>query len=318
MKTRNALAMIALVAGVAIPALPAAAYVRTRTTAGVATAWSAPCVTMEFSLGDPPLQLDAAAYLSAAQRAGQAWSSASLDGLNRCSNVAFTVVALPDVAGKVGMDYQNRLIFRKNAWCRDPPPTDPNESPCYETGALAITTVFQLKSTGEILDADLEVNATNYTWGDYADHKEQFVVGGVHDFQGAITHEFGHVIGLEHTCFVPGQLRTDGTLVPRPVDNNGTPVPDCDSPSSPASVTQATMYVSVKNPADEEALRSLSPDDVQGACDIYPFNPNFVCVSPSRAKSQGGCSCAYTATTGLGPIAFVLGLLALAVVRRRR
>jgi len=38
--------------------------------------------------------------------------------------------------------------------------------------------------------------------GDFVTHPELFQTN-TQDFQGAITHEFGHVIGLDHTCFKP-------------------------------------------------------------------------------------------------------------------
>jgi hypothetical protein len=53
MKIRTILMIVLLVAGVATLPMPAAAYVRTMTESGVATAWKTPCVTMEFSLVDP-------------------------------------------------------------------------------------------------------------------------------------------------------------------------------------------------------------------------------------------------------------------------
>ena len=330
MRTRNTLVTTALLAGLLALATPAAAYVRTTTSTGVPTRWNTPCVTMEVSLGAPPPELDAAAYLSAAQAAGAAWSQASLDGVQQCSNVIFTVVPVADVAGQVGMDYRNRLIFRQDKWCSDPLPKDGS---CYDRSALAITSVFQIKSTGEIVDADLEVNATTYTWGDYVGYPEQFE-SNTHDFQGAVTHEFGHVIGLDHTCYTPG-TRTDGTPIPRPVDNNRNLVPDCTA-DNPPLITQATMYVSVATPSAEVELRSLSPDDAQGACDIYPFTPDFnclhppgsdagagddgcsapACLPPSRPTSgSGGCS--YAAQPGPGVIASVLMLFAMAIRRRR-
>jgi hypothetical protein len=313
MRTRATVVMTAVVAGLPALSLPAAAYVRTTTEAGAATAWKTPCVTMEFSLGAPPPEMDAAGYLSAAQAAGEAWSRASLDGVDRCTNVIFTVEQVEDVAGPVGMDYHNRLIFRQNGWCRDPLPKDGS---CYDSSALAITSVFQLKNSGEILDADLEVNATDFTWGDYASHPEQFGYN-TNDFLGAVTHEFGHVIGLDHTCFSPGKTFVDGTLVPRPVDNSGNPVPDCSAPNLPAIITDATMYVSVATPRAEVGLRSLSPDDVQAACDIYPFTTNFVCQPPSTPATGGG-GCSYAVQRGGGAIACALALLTMAMVGRRR
>jgi hypothetical protein len=290
--------MTAVVASAATLSMPAAAYVRTRTSTGVPTSWKTPCVTMEFSLGAPPAELDVAGYLDAAQQAGGAWSQAALGGAGRCTNVIFTVESVPDFAGVVGMDYHNRLIFRQTQWCPDP--LTAGES-CYDPSALAVTSVFQLKTTGEILDADMEVNATNFAWGDFAAHPEQFVYN-TQDFQGTITHEFGHVIGLDHTCFTPG-FRSDGTPVARPVDNNGNPVPDCSAGNLPAIITGATMYVSVASPSAEVDLRSLSPDDTQAACDIYPFTTDFACLPPSTIQADvdaGAADAGPVLATGTG------------------
>jgi MYXO-CTERM domain-containing protein len=300
MRSRTNLVATVVVAGFAALPMPAAAYVRTVTEAGAPTAWATPRVTVEFSLGAPPPVSDAAGFLDAAQQAGAAWSSASLDGVKLCSNVLFTVNPLSDVAGPVGMDYHNRLIFRQGGWCRDPLPAD---GACYDPSALALTTVFQLRDSGQILDADLEVNATDFTWGDFVGSPELFAYD-TQDFQGAITHEFGHVIGLDHTCFTPGETFGDGTLKPRPVDNKGNPVPDCSEGSLlPPTITDSTMYVSVDSPRAEVDLRSLSPDDAQGACDIYPVG-------------GGGCSC--TAEPGHGSSASLLVLLAMAALLLRR
>jgi len=262
-------------------------------------------------LGRPSARVDAQGYLSAAQAAGAAWSQASLDGINRCTNVIFAVVSVPDVAGKVGLDYHNRLIFRQGQWCSDPLPKDGS---CYDPSALALTSVFQNTDTGEILDADLEMNATDYTWGDFVAHPEQ---SNIQDFQGAITHEFVHVIGLSHTCFSPGGTFADGTLIPRPTDNQGNPVPDC-GPDNPPAITQATMYVSVATPSAEYELRSLSPDDMQAACGIYPFATNFECVAPSRLGSTSDGGCSYSGLTGRDSVAGVLAILALGLAFRRR
>jgi MYXO-CTERM domain-containing protein len=302
MRSRTNLVATVVVAGFATLPMPAAAYVRTVTEAGAPTAWDNANVTMEFSLGSSPPVLSAGGFLDAAQQAGAAWSDASLDGVDRCSSMNLTVESVSDVAGPVGMDYHNRLIFRQGGWCRDPLPAG---SGCYDPSALALTTVFQLKNSGEILDADLEVNATDFTWGDFVGHPEQFEYN-TQDFQGAITHEFGHVIGLDHTCFIPGGTFADGKLKPRPVDNHGNPVPDCSSPNLPATITDATMYVSVGSPSAEVDLRSLSPDDVQGDCDIYSVG------------KVGGCSCAVDPGHGSRAGALVLLAMAARFLRQRR
>lgn len=300
---------------------PASAYVRTRTSAGAPTAWKSPCVNMEFALGAFPAYLDAAGYLDAAQQGGVAWTQAALDGVNRCSNVVLTVEPTADVAGPVGKDSHNRIIFRQNEWCRDPAPTN-GEARCYDASALAITTVFQLKNSGEILDTDIEVNGVHFTWGDFVG-RPGLMSSSAHDFQGAITHELGHVLGLEHTCYIPAYL-SNGSPVPRPVDNLGNPVPDCGG-DNPATITDATMYVSVNSPTAEVSLRTLSPDDMQGVCEIYPFSPSFVCGATSTGTDtstafggKGGGGCSLSRYQGSGSLALFLALAALTLHLRRR
>ena len=203
--------------------------------------------------------------------------------------------------------------------------TDPSDPRCYDSSALAITTVFQLKNSGEILDADIEVNGVHFTWGDFVGHPDQ-ISYSTHDFQGAITHELGHVLGLEHTCYIP-RYYTDGTPVPRPVDNTGAPIPNCGSENPPA-IADATMYVSVSSPETEIGLRTLAADDMQGACEIYPYSPNYVCGTPSStgtdinpfggAGGKGGGGCSFGPRPGTASIAGALGLAALALIVRRR
>lgn len=322
--TKHTVAFLAAAGIMVGVSAPASAYVRTRTSAGVPTAWKNPCVNMEFSLGAFPEFLDAAGYLEAAQLGGAAWTQAMLDGVTRCTNAVLTVESNTEVGGPVGKDGHNRIIFRQNEWCRDPAPTN-GEARCYDASALAITTVFQLKNSGEILDTDIEVNGVNFTWGDFVG-RPGLVSYSSHDFQGAITHELGHVLGLEHNCYQLAYL-SNGTPVPRPVDNLGNPVPDCGG-DNPPSITEATMYVSVNSPTAEVGLRTLSPDDIQGVCEIYPFSPTFACgatgtgtdtstaLGGSLGKGGGGCS--LSQCQGSGSVALVLAMAALALHLRRR
>ena len=92
---------------------------------------------------------------------------------------------------------------------------------------IAFTTVSFDQETGEILDADMEINDWNFYFT-VSDNLEETVF----DVQNAVTHEMGHVLGLDHS--------TD---------------------------PEATMYYS----ADEHDLnkRTLEQDDIQGLCFIY-------------------------------------------------
>jgi hypothetical protein len=81
----------------------------------------------------------------------------------------------------------NVLLYYDDAWPREP-------------GQLALTTVRFKIDTGEIIDADLEINAAeNITLtGD----------DGSYDLDSIITHEVGHVLGLAHSADPESTMRT--------------------------------------------------------------------------------------------------------------
>jgi MYXO-CTERM domain-containing protein len=203
-----------------------------------------------------------------------------------------------------GNDAYNVLVFRKQ-WC------DPSQPALCEPGALAITSVFAHAQTGVITNADIEVNAdpsSAFEWADL-DVDPDF---SKYDLQNALTHEMGHLIGLDHDCYTAG---SDAT---RMTDNNGQPVPDCDD--APAAVLADTMFTSA-TPGDL-IKRTLAPDDVQAVCDIYPLaaDPNL-CPPPPTPGAEGGdsgCACAVARPRSApGAVAMLLVGLALALRSRR-
>jgi len=253
----------------------AKAYVRELTSTGAPVAWSNPCVPMHLYTGSPPPVLSTAGLFAAGMAAAGAWSYAEV----ACTDIRLSIVSEPAASAQVGYDSKNVIVFRQETWCRDPPRIDDAGivvPDCYPASALALTSIFKNKNTGEILDADIEFNAVNYTWGDLV-VQPALAISNTADFQNALTHELGHVLGLDHNCFTTN----DGS--PRGVDNTGAPEVDCyNNPELPDAVAQATMYPSVVLTDTER--RSLSPDDEQGVCEIYP-HAHEVCPSPS----DGGC-----------------------------
>jgi hypothetical protein len=255
---------------------------------------------MYVYLGAPPPVLTAADLLAASTAATAAWSYPQI----ACTDIRFHAIAEPEASAGAGNDSKNVVVFRQDTWCRQPTPVDDAGTPepdCYPASALAVTSVFKNKKTGEIIDADIEFNAVDYSWGDLVD-QPSLATATTADFQNALTHELGHVVGLDHNCFTTndGQTRLN--------DNTGSPEVDCyNNPELPDAVAEATMYPSVVLP--DTSRRTLSSDDEQGACDIYP-HVHDVCPSPS----DGGCGCSVTAAVVSSRPWLEISCLALAIL----
>ena len=254
--------------------VPAQAYVREVTSKGVPIAWSYPCVSMHVSLDAPPPVLTSADVLAAATAAMATWSFPQVAG----TDIRLNLVVEPQATLAAGYDKKNVIVFRQDNWCREYSLPDDGGAPgsdCYPSSALAVTSIFKNTKTGEILDADIEFNAVNFPWGDLVG-QPALATSDTADFQNALTHELGHVVGLDHTCYTPN----DGPT--RPYDNTGSPAADC-SAALPAAITEATMYPSVV--LSDTLRRDLAADDILGVCEIYPHR-HEVCPVPG----DGGCS----------------------------
>ena len=149
---------------------------------GVAIKWTRPCVGIS-------VQKDASKKISlydartALHRAFVSWQEAKCDGGGapgvsvqdlgavECDRVEYN--------GKAGN--ANVVIFRDTKW---PHPSGPHN--------IALTTVTYDTKSGEIFDADMEINVAQYqlTMEDAtADY----------DLQSVFTHEAGHFLGLAHS-----------------------------------------------------------------------------------------------------------------------
>jgi hypothetical protein len=114
-------------------------------------------------------------------------------------------------------------------------------------GTLAKTSVTYNDETGEIYDADIEVNTANNTVTITDDPaKVQY------DLQAIMTHEVGHFIGVAHS----------------------------DDPS-------AVMFASYSPGSTSQ--RTLTPDDVDAVCNIYPPNSGVVCNTEPRNGFSATC-----------------------------
>lgn len=283
-----------------LAAAPARAYVRYRTEAGAPLAWSGTCLAITAypaALAEmmPPDRVSAAASAAA-----QAWSADQVAG----TALEILVTTSDGAAPAAANDGRSALIFRTDSWCKA------GEAPgscSYDPAALALTSVFARTSTGEILDADIEVNAKLFLWADL-DLGTQ-ASANVQDLQNALTHEVGHLIGLDHPCLLPG---SNG---PPSVDDLGNPVPACDD--APEAILESTMFPSA-TPGDL-SKRTLAPDDELAAREIYPANVDGLCTSPTPATEppSWGCAASGALPPAPGALACVAAAFAWAAARRR-
>jgi hypothetical protein len=208
---------------------------------------------------------------------------------------------------EVGKDMVNLIKFRDTTWGRPAVGTDPART--YSPNAAGITTAVYIDQAsssrdGEIVDADIELNGVNF------DISASGVTNGppglCHaELQNTLTHELGHLHGLEHPCLAAGD--------PARVDNLGNPVPSCSS-ALPAKILDATMYNFQE--CGETKKETLTTDDIQLMCDVYPTASDpKTCTAPGQ--TGGGCC---SASGGDRPDAALLlaGTTVMILVKRRR
>jgi len=293
-----------LAAALTTAARPAAAYVRYKSNSGQPFKWAQSCVALAAFPDDLSAMISVDEVMSNVNASAATWSKVS----DACTYLHIDVSSSSESTPRAANDGHNNVIFRTTSWCKLLPSGDCDTTVSYDPAALALTSVSASTSSGTIRDADIEVNAYHFRWADLVAHPELKGSGQtIHDLQNAVTHEMGHVIGLDHTCYLQG---------PAPLDNNGQPIPDCANAS--ADVLATTMFPSA-NPGDIDK-RDLAPDDQQAVCDIYPAAQDPKACSPG-GTDPGGCSCA----TGGGvpapelvAIALLVGGLLVARTRRRR
>jgi MYXO-CTERM domain-containing protein len=279
---------------------PAFGYVRSTDTAGLCTWWSTRGHGFQIDAQGTPDVAGGAAF-QAIRQSFLAWSGVS------CSDLVFPDQGLSEdpqdrVAGFFpGQKNSNLILFRTRSCARVVPAGDPclasggcsNTHDCWDHGdaAIAITTTTSVQGTGQIEDADTELNDAPqsdgarfvFTANDGAPCSQPDETGCVlYDIQNTMTHEAGHSLGLAHS-------------------------PD------PA----ATMFATA--PKGEISKRVLGADDIQGICDIYPLDkPTVTCAGDpavlTSGAANGGCGCSQTQT---GPGAALGALIALLALRRR-
>jgi MYXO-CTERM domain-containing protein len=207
-------------------------------------------------------------------------------------------------AVEVGRDKVNVIKFRDSSWCR--PETQDDPARCHPDSAAGITTATYVDDSGSdrdgaIVDADIELNGVHFAIA--VNGNTQGTASCISELQNTLTHELGHLLGLEHTCRAAGD--------PPRVDDKGASVPLCTNANNDQQ--NATMF----NFQDcgESKKASLEADDLAGACGVYPKGSDpGTC---EKVDDGGGCCEASAGGNPAGPLALA-GLVALLWLRRRR
>lgn len=289
---RRALAAAALAAALA-PAGDAAAYCRTSvcdgkftaavcapaepTDCGVPLYWPNPCVSFSIQQ-DASKQVSYAQTEQIVEQAFDAWMNVDCGGgahpRIQLSNSGPVACALQEYNQDRGN--ANLIVYHDDVWPHDGAST-----------TLALTTATYNLDTGEIYDADLEINSANFslTTGD---------AGVQYDLLSIVTHETGHFLGLSHSA------DTDATMFD--------------------GYSQGTTSLRDLTADDVAGICAIYPPGEITSCDPTPRHGfSGLCGEDQPEPDDGGCRTAAAGAGGRGGAAAALAALALigAALRRR-
>ena len=237
--------------------------------------WPSACLTYTIqSAGSPKLGLSAEQVeVVLAQEFGR-WSEASCErGLPAFRAQSRGIVQCDQVEYNCEHDNVNVVMFRDQEWP-------------YDSTNLALTTASTNMVTGEILDADMEVNTALY---DFRLDSPAVGPATATDLRMVFAHEIGHFLGLSHSDDQSALMAREGKLTP-----------DL-TPDDEAGV--CAIY-----PPGKAALECTAPPSAAGA----------ECHGAKRScpeAEESGCGCELPGVRGYWS-AWALVLLTLAAGRR--
>lgn len=193
------------------------------------------------------------ALLETIQASFQTWNEPE------CSNFTFVYDGLvPDHAFNRD-DGLNLVVFQDDTWP-------------YGSLELAVTTVTA-NADGLIVNADMELNGAEQDFAIVTDESSTHW-----DVQNTITHEAGHILGLDHS-----------------------------------DVVGSTMEFEARR--GETKKRDLAPDDIEGLCTLYPLPDVMEPIEP-QTPDDGCCRVVGRKSSGSWVLLALLAL-GLAQTRRR-
>lgn len=237
--------------------------------------WNPACLGVSVQR-DASVQVDLATTQALVAQAFAAWENVDCGGgENPAIHVEmFDAVSCDEQEYNQRGGNTNLVVFRDAGW------------PYVGAGnTLALTTVTYNLDTGEIFDADLEVNSTQQIDLTTSD-------GGVeYDLLSILTHEAGHMLGMAHSQNAEATMKVE---------------------YQPGDLELRTLH------ADDAAgiCASYPPPDI-ASCDPTPRHGFKETCGPGPEEEEEGCSLA-SGDTDKDPSWMGLCLLALVAARRRR
>ena len=215
-------------------------------------AWRRRCTSISVSEALPPTDLTIDEVRGVLETSFATWTTVDCGGAPTGLDVDVlteTNLCTEAVHNTNGRNVHS-ILFVQEGWSSDR---------AHDPRAYAVTYVWHDPNSGEIYDADIEINESR---GTYTVCPDEGCTDGRIDFPNVITHELGHYFGIAHT------------------------------PDDPF----ATMYASA--PAGETLKRTLTTDDTTALCTMYPPGALPEACDPSprggldlTCAPPGNCGC---------------------------